>query len=44
MAGPVAAGATRNAALLYFIKAFVGPGCLSLPLASRPARARTRFL
>ena len=26
-----------NAALLYFIKAFVGPGCLSLPLAFQNA-------
>ena len=37
MAGGAAPGASRNAALLYFIKAFVGPGCLSLPLAFQNA-------
>ena len=37
MAGGPSGGATFSAALLYFIKAFVGPGCLSLPLAFQNA-------
>ena len=35
--GSGSGGASRNAALVYFIKAFVGPGCLSLPLAFQNA-------
>lgn len=37
MAGGASSGASKNAALLYFIKAFIGPGCLSLPLAFQNA-------
>ena len=44
MAGGAAPGASRNAALLYFIKAFVGPGCLSLPLAFQNAGLNVRDL
>ena len=37
MGGRVAGGAEFWPALLYFIKAYVGPGCLSLPLAFQNA-------
>ena len=43
MAGGAAPGASKNAALLYFIKAFVGPGCLSLPLAFQNAGLELGF-
>ncbi|KAJ1461092.1 transmembrane amino acid transporter protein-domain-containing protein [Pelagophyceae sp. CCMP2097] len=37
MAPAGAAGADRRTAVVYLVKAFVGPGCLALPLAFRHA-------